>query len=117
MKKMKITAASRPRPIDMLGEVSDVAYNVGYNMEVDDEFNITFDAVRDEKYMPTITVKTEFDDGTYYFIPTLRFPVLKQDDMMYADDIEAYIDRWGEVGNMITLLNRTSINPDDYVDE
>ena len=94
------------------------AYNVGYDFEVDSDFNVKLTARGDADKMPKIEIAThKMNDGTYEFSPMLTFPVLDSNDLDYADSLEYWMKRWIGVASFLTSLIRYEFNPSDFEDE
>ena len=105
-------------PEDMMSTIATGAYNNGYDMYVDDEFNVTLTCVDDPEHMPTITIKTiKKDEDTYWFVPTLQFPTLTMEENDYVDSIHHYLSKWEKVGRFITNINNFVLHPSAWVEE
>lgn len=105
-------------PQDMLGVIDNGAYHNGYDMYVDDEFNVTLTCTDDPEHMPKIEIATiKKDEDTYWFVPTLTFPKLTMEEGDYTDGIHYYLSKWEKVGRFITSINNFVLHPSEWVDE
>ena len=105
-------------PEDMLSVIDNGAYHNGYEMYVDDEFNVTLKCIDDPEHMPKIEIATiKKDEDTYWFVPTLTFPKLTMSDEDYTDSIHYYLSKWEKVGRFITSINNFVLHPSEWVDE
>lgn len=95
---------------DAFGNLINLAYNVGYDMQISDDLQVRLKATKDSAYMPKITVDTDEDNGIVYFIPTLTFPKLDGWELDY-DDIEYFIECWQDVSRFVTQLMEFQYNP------
>lgn len=94
------------------------AYNVGYDLEVDSDFNVKMTAREDADMMPKIETAThKMNDGTYTFSPVLTFPILDSNNLDYADSLEYWMKKWMEVAAFLTSLIQYEFNPSDFEDE
>ena len=118
-----ITAASN-QDIDIEeihnGAFADIAFALakcGYEMTIDDNFNVTVECVSDAKFMPEIKINTEEDKGVYYLVPDLKFPELKDKDMDYADSVAYWVeDKWVPLARVITDINKFSYDPEEWIE-
>ena len=101
-------------------ELSGLAYNVGYDLTVDSQYNMTLIATKDADHMPVITVstiKSDTEDNVFYYEAKLKFPVLDSAKEGFYDSVHYWIEnRWAEVGRLITDLCKFEFRPDDYED-
>ena len=100
------------------GAFSDIgfsAYKIDYEMTVDSNLNMTIKCIKDEKFMPEITVKMVEEEGVYYYTPDVKFPELKYDDMDFADSVHYWVaTKWADVAEFITALNKFSYDPQKW---
>lgn len=96
------------------GEIINAAYNVGYDLNVDDELNVTLTA-RHEQMPNIVTTKIQDNDTTYYDVK-VTFPELSSGPDQFADSIEYSTYKFYQVGRFITKLIRFTYNPNDYED-
>lgn len=89
---------------DEFGDLINLAYNAGYDLQVSDDLQMTLKATKDSTYMPKITVETVEETDGIYFVPTLKFPELSGWNLNYSDDIEYYIGCWQDIAKFITQL-------------
>lgn len=73
--------------------------------------NIQITADKDADKMPRITVKSVEEDGKIYLEPHVSFPDLDFNDMNYADSFEYWLNKYASVGRLLTLLMKTSMDP------
>ena len=98
-------------------ELQTAAYNAGWNLEVDDSYNITLEPRRDREYMPDVTIYTHGDNGIYTFDYTIEFPMIYGDELNYSDDLSNYIGKWKELADkVIKPLVEMEYDPTAYVD-
>lgn len=95
-------------------ELQNDAYNRGYDLDVDNDFNITLNARDGKDLMPIITTKTNCEDGVYFYDVNVTFPTLRSSQQGFKDDIEYYTYKFYQVGRFITRLIEFSFNPSDY---
>ena len=98
-------------------ELQTAAYNVGWNLEVDDNYSISLSPRKDSQYMPKVEVQTYEDNGKYIFTYELEFPKFNSDDFNYSDDAGYYIGRWRDFADkVLTALVEMEYDPSNYVD-
>lgn len=109
------------RPIKGASEVpsafewlQDDARQLGYQLDVDDNFNITMKP--SEKDMPTITVTTKQSEP-YVYDASLSFPEINTDTLEFSDSVEYVIKKWMQVAKFMTNLLEFSYDPADYEDD
>lgn len=117
MKRRILSASDKLDPEAILAELVRRASSCGYDMSVDENFNVTLES-KDGDNMPTIEVTTikEDDEDTYNFDVTLKFPELTSEDSSYYDDIEYYLTKWAKIGPLMTKFLEKSIHLSDYVE-
>lgn len=108
----KIISAIMPENHPAFGQLETSAYNLGYTLSVDDNFDITL--THKDPLMPKIKVVSGTMGKEHFYTPTLTFPVLTESDDDFPDTIEWYLGRWYDVGKFITKLSTFSFNPSDY---
>lgn len=68
--------------------------------------------------MPNITFEVrEYEQGNYEVIPTLTFPNLTVEDGDFYDTIHYWLDKWANVGTVISQINEFTFCPEDYLEE
>lgn len=122
MKKYKRAITSSVDDIDIEvihnGAFSGIAFDLakwGYEFIIDENFNVTVTCEEDKKFMPEIKINVVKEKDTYYMIPDLKFPELKDKDMEYADSVAYWVeDKWAKLAHVITDINKFSYTPEDY---
>lgn len=100
------------------------AYNYGFSISGTSLNNIKVEPIaRDWQtsggvdYAPEIKILSTpgDDDGDYWFIPIVTFPVIDGNDMQFADDFEAICDAYKEnLGPFCTNILKSIYNSDMY---
>lgn len=88
-----------------------------YELKIDNECNLTAEAIQDTKYMPTIEITTTQTDGKYWFSPKLTFPTLDYEDMEFYDSIAHWTRRWSEIGKLMSELAEFYYDPSEWSEE
>lgn len=109
MKRRIISSSEIPAAYDSL---AGDAYNAGYDMEVDDDLNLTFKSRED--FFPELQAVKEVIDGNVYYTPVVKFPDLTVSNGDYYDHIEGVIHSWDKVGKFTSQLVRFEYNPEEY---
>lgn len=117
--KKKITASESVYDMHhgAFSELANSFYNEHYELSVDAECNLTAKATEDAQYMPTIEIKTDNQDGKYWYSPKLTFPVLNYDDMEFYDSIAHWTKRWSEIGSLMSQLAQFCYDPAVWEDD
>lgn len=113
---MKLIAASKAADSvrQRYAEIENSAWNLGYNMFLDSNLNLSFTNSDDK--MPQLTLTKMVDNDDIYYCVEVKCPVLKSGPYDYADSIEYHMKRFYEVGKFITEINRFIYNPNNYED-
>lgn len=110
-----ITAAKHDLEKDFNGAFDDIsykAYKVDYEMDVNDDIEMTLTCKKDKQFMPEIEVETVQEDGIYYFQASMIFPELKYDDMDYSDSFHYWVaTMWEPITRLVENINRFSYDP------
>lgn len=100
--------------LDYFSDIQSKAYRAGYDLQADEDGNMTLTA-RDADYkLPEITVRKIDGERTTYEAH-MEFPELDTSDEQYYDSIEFYVKHWVEAAEFVVYLQQWS--PDDYIDE
>lgn len=97
---------------DIYYDVTRLASDEGYNVEIDDDLNIKLS--HKDSRMPKIEVKTERMGEEYMYTPIMKFPDLSYTSDDFADTIPWYLERWARVGQFCQSLYLFVYNPSDY---
>lgn len=114
---MKILAKNSNFASQVLGDLITMANNAGYNMTVDEAFNLTLTAKDLNMNLPEVKVGTIKDgNGRYAFNAKLEFPTIVTEDEPYYDNVEYYVGNWVKVAKFITALLEREIDLDNFED-
>lgn len=126
--KRRVVASSNVLPDaerihEHLGDIETMAYNCGYNMDVESDgysFSIYFET--SESLMPSISVaisrtKDKYNRDTFVFEPSLSFPDILYDEMEYHDTAHYWIGKWQNVARLVDYLICNPYTPEAYVDD
>lgn len=93
-------------------ELALCAYNKGYDLMVDEQYNITLEARENVEFMPVISVGKEEKNGKVFYNPNISFPDLSFKDMTYTDSFAYWLHKWDEIGDLITNIYEFVYNPE-----
>ena len=100
--------------LDFFADIENRAYRAGYDLQADEDGNMTLTARDADHKMPEITVRKIDGERTTYEAH-MEFPELDTSDEQYYDSVEFYIGHWMEAAKFVTYLLQWS--PDDYIDD
>ncbi len=109
--KRFIRAAADNQYDKYFGDIKAEAANAGYTLKVSENAKVMLVADRDADILPTITVETIDDGGGKLgFLCKLEFPTLDGAKAEYADTIESILDKWSNIGALITHIQEYEID-------
>lgn len=109
--KRFIRAAADNQYDKYFGDIKSLAKTVGYTLKVSDNAKVMLVADKDVDIMPTITVDTIDDGGGKLgFVCRLEFPTLDGSKDEFTDTIESILDKWSNVGQLITEIQDYEID-------
>lgn len=91
--------------LDYLGTLFD---NAGYIMDVkegSDGLPVINVKSSDDNLMPTIKIKSYREDEYVRLAAKVTFPELNTIDFYYYDEAEYYLEKWAQLGKVITVIN------------
>lgn len=121
MKRKVVIKASKMLPAEErhpgFGTIESDAYHAGYDMFVDENYNIQVKAAKDKDILPEIEVFTQTEKGVSVFNAVVKFPDIDTRESNYTDDTEYIVDKWARVAKFITKLREFEFDPSLYEDE
>lgn len=103
---------------NMIAELIDEAYQCGYRMTIDTEYQITMICVhKDKQDMPSISVNTVVEDkNSIEFNPIVNFPTIDTTNDGFYDRVESLVENeWKAVGRLCTHIKKFILHPNDYM--
>lgn len=106
---------------DYFGDIVSEAYNLGYELNVDDNLNVTLTAFKKDDLHPEIEVithcKTTIGDNDevreiYYFEVNVHFPDIHSSKFEFVDDMKYYLEHWQGIGELVTSILGKTIEPE-----
>ena len=109
--KRFIRAAADNQYDKYFGDIKAEAANAGYTLKISENAKVMLVANKDADIMPTITVDTiDNGGGKLGFLCKLEFPTLDGAKDEYADTIESILDKWADIGALITHIQEYEID-------
>lgn len=98
-------------------EIQTAAYNIGWEFEINEAYEISLEPRRDVEYMPEVIIYTHENNGIYTFDYTMEFPKIYGYEFNYSDELSNCIRRWKDLADkVIKPLVEMEYDPTMYVD-
>ncbi len=98
---------------DYFDELDGRLYSAKYDLKISERDGLPqLETFPKEDNMPDLEIVTHNENGVIYFTTILTFPVLDSNELNYYDSTHYYIEKWENVGSVVSYINQLEVELD-----